>query len=161
VGSRRTSARVVPGAISLRSSSHFALIVLEQQKASGVTSRSRQTFDEACADRIGRVREYDRHRAGRLKHYLQSTTKGQNDVWGQRDQFCCIFAIALESAFGKAIINLHIVAISPAQLLQSLLEGRETQLVVLIVHSREHSDLPHPLALLRPCRKRPRRRRAA
>src|SRR5262249_9548429 len=93
----------------------------------------------------------------------QRSAGGQNYVWRQRDQFRCMFAKVLEIAGRKAIINSHIVAVGPAQLLQSLLECREAYLVVLIVpiHAREHADAPHALALLRACRQRPCRRRAA
>src|SRR5262245_42692953 len=92
----------------------------------------------------------------------QRSARGQNDVWRQRDQFRCIFAIVFGIGCGKAIINPHIVAVGPAQLLQSLLECREAYLVVLIVRgqTREHRDPPHPLPLLRACRNRPRRRAA-
>ena len=81
----------------------------------------------------------------------QRSARGQNDVWRQRDQFRCIFAIVFEIACGKAIIKPHIAAVGPAQLLQSLLECREAYLVVLIVRGpgREHANPPHPLGLLR------------
>jgi hypothetical protein len=60
------------------------------------------------------------------------------------------------------MINPHIVAVGPAQLLQPLLECREAYLVVLIVHGqgREHADAPHPLALLCARREWPRSRAA-
>src|SRR5215831_2872449 len=92
----------------------------------------------------------------------QRSARGQNDVRPQRDQFRSIFAIVFEIGCGKAMINPHIVAVGPAQLLQPLLECREAYLVVLIVHgrTREHADAPHPLGLLRACRERPRRRAA-
>ncbi len=55
LGSRRTAARVTPGAISLSSSSHFPLMLYSNcNEAGGVAARSRQTFDEAGADRIDR-----------------------------------------------------------------------------------------------------------
>src|SRR5215510_13771677 len=93
----------------------------------------------------------------------QRSARGQNDVWRQGDQFRCIFAIVLGIGCGKAIINPHIVAVGPAQLLQSLLECREAYLDVLIVRgqAREHPDPPHPLPLLRARHDRPSRRRTA
>src|SRR5262245_1329865 len=93
----------------------------------------------------------------------QRLAGGQNDVWRQRDQFLSIFVIVFEIGRGKAMINPHIVAVGPAQLLQPLLECREAYLLVLIVHSRgrEHADASHPLGLLRLRRERPRCRRAA
>src|SRR5262245_10230739 len=93
----------------------------------------------------------------------QRSARGQNDVWRQGDQFRSIFAIVLGIGCGKAIINPHIVAVGPAQLLQSLLECREAYLDVLIVRgqARKHPDPPHPLPLLRARGKRPRGRRHA
>src|SRR5262245_16665099 len=89
----------------------------------------------------------------------QRLAGGQNDVWRQRDQFRGIFAIVFGIGYGKAIINPHIVALGPAQLLQPLLECREAYLVLLIVHGRgrEHTDAPHRGRLLRARRERPRR----
>ncbi len=53
--------------------------------------------------------------------------------------------------------------IGPAQLLQPLQERRDAGLTFRIVRGagHEHADAPHPLALLRARRERPRRRRAA
>src|SRR5262245_25485816 len=69
-------------------------------------------------------------------------------------------------AFGvvatPSIVNLHVVADSPAQLLQPLMESCEARLSFSIIGDgiHEHADPAH-LRLLRPCRERPRRRRAA
>src|SRR5262249_33612708 len=56
-------------------------------------------------------------------------------------------------------IDLHISADGPAKRLQPLQEGSEPCLVVRIVRrcGEEHADAPHPLALLRARRERPRR----
>ena len=62
-----TAARVTPGAISLSNSSHFPLMPYSNSsETGGVAARPRQALDEAGADRIGDVREHDRHGAGRL-----------------------------------------------------------------------------------------------
>src|SRR5262245_3847639 len=83
-----------------------------------------------------------------------------NDGCRPPDQSRDIFPIVFGFACNKAIINPHILAVGPAQLLQSLLECREAYLVVLIVgHAREHADAPHPLGLLRARRHRPHRHR--
>ena len=67
-GSRRTAARVTPGASSLSSSSHFALkLVFEQQETGGIAARPRQTIDEAGPDRIDDGQKHNRHRACRLQ----------------------------------------------------------------------------------------------
>src|SRR5262245_39206905 len=57
-------------------------------------------------------------------------------------------------------IDLHISADGPAKRLQPLQEGSEPCLVMRIVRrcGEEHADAPHPLALLRPRRERPRDR---
>src|SRR5215475_3649565 len=60
-------------------------------------------------------------------------------------------------------IDLHISADGPAKRLQPLQEGSEPCLVMRIVRrcGEEHADAPHPLALLRARRERPRCSRAA
>jgi hypothetical protein len=89
-------------------------------------------------------------------------TGGQDDVRGERDQFCGVFARVVGIAPGPTDVDLHIAADAPAQFLQPLQERREAGLPVRIVRglSREHADPPHPLALLRPRRDRPRSRPA-
>jgi hypothetical protein len=54
----------------------------------------------------------------------------------------------------------HVAAICPAQLRKPLREPGEPSvcLGIIIAHRHEHADTPHPLALLRPRRKRPRYR---
>src|SRR5262245_7075143 len=66
-------------------------------------------------------------------------------------------------ARAPAVIDPHIAAVGPAQLLQPLQKRRDAGLSFRIVRSQVHEypDAAHPLRLLRPCRKRPRRRRAA
>ena len=55
-GIPKTAARVTPGAICFRISSHFpAQAVFELHEAGGVAARPRQAVDEAGADRIGDV----------------------------------------------------------------------------------------------------------
>src|SRR5262249_39202367 len=69
-------------------------------------------------------------------------------------------------AFGvvatPSIVDPHVVADSPARLLQPLMESCEARLSFSIVGDgiHEHADPSHPLRLLRPCRERPCRRRA-
>src|SRR5262249_23108420 len=66
-GSRMTAARVIPGAISLSSSSHLPVkAVLVRNEPSRVTARPRQTVDEACADGIADQHKHDWHGGGRL-----------------------------------------------------------------------------------------------
>src|SRR5262245_46990620 len=66
-GSRRTAARVTPGAICLRSSSHFpAKLYSNVMKPVALPPGRGRLSDEAGADRIDDSREHDRHGAGRL-----------------------------------------------------------------------------------------------
>src|SRR5262249_39754846 len=62
-----------------------------------------------------------------------------------------------------ANVDPHIATLAPTQLLQRLQERRDLRLTFRIGggHVHEHADAPHPLALLRACRERPRRRCAA
>ena len=164
-GSRMTAARVMRGAISLSSSSHFPLItVFEQRKTGGVATGPRQALDEARADRIGDMHEHDRHGAGRLQQRPQrGAASGQDDVRCERDQFRRVSANAISIARAPAVFDPHVAADAPAQLLQPLRERGDADGSFRIVgsHAHQHADAPHPLALLRPRRERPRRRRAA
>src|SRR5262249_29208810 len=60
------------------------------------------------------------------------------------------------------IVDPHVAARSPPCFLQPLCERGNTSVPFRIVSSQidEHADAPHPLGLLRPRRKRPRRRTA-
>ena len=67
-------------------------------------------------------------------------------------------------ARAPASIDAHVAAVGPAQLLQPLQERRDAGLRIADRPRREldeHADAPHPLALLRARRERPRRRRTA
>ena len=163
--SRRTATRVTPGAICLSSSSHFALMPYSNSmKAGGVAARPRQAIDEAGADRIGDVHEHDRHGAGRLQQRGHARrASGQDDVRRERDQFRRVFAnavgiVAAPSGRRSARCGRRSspIAASPCRNAASGpgLPHRPRP-------GHEHADAPHPLALLRARRERPRRRRAA
>src|SRR5262245_61124081 len=74
-----------------------------------------------------------------------------------------MFAKALGIAGAKAILNPHVEAVGPAQLLQSLQERSDAGHGFRIVRScaHEHRDATHSLARLCARRDRPRSRRAA
>src|SRR5262249_50109695 len=164
-GSRMTAARVMPGAISLSSPSHFPLMLYSYKAKTGdIAARPSQTIDEAAADRINHRHEYDRHCVGRLLQCCDARTAGrQDDIRRQRDQFRREFANAIGIARAPAVIDLHIPADGPARLLQPLMESREACLTFRIIGGEihQHADAPHPLRLLRARRERPCRRRAA
>jgi hypothetical protein len=71
-----------------------------------------------------------------------------------------VFAGTFGITRAPSVVDLHINADDPAQLLQALLECRYACRRVLIVpgYGAEHPDAPHPLGLLRARRARPRRR---
>ena len=73
------------------------------------------------------------------------------------------FAVVLGIACDQPIIDPHIVAVGPTQLLQPLQECRDAYIAILIVpgQARKHADAPHAIGLLRTRRHRPRCRRAA
>src|SRR6516162_550714 len=84
-------------------------------------------------------------------------------MWRKGNQFYCAFAHALgiKIAGAPAVVDLHIAAFDPAQLPQALHKGLDAKPVLRIFDAHQHADPPHPLGLLRACRERPRRRRAA
>src|SRR5262249_52358575 len=64
---------------------------------------------------------------------------------------------------GEPVIELDIVALGPAEFMEPLPESRKVALPDFIVlgKAHDHADAPHPLALPRASRERPRSRRAA
>ena len=65
-------------------------------------------------------------------------------------------------AQGPTVVDPHIAAVGPAQLLQPLQKGSEASAPYRIIrgHVREHADAAHSLRLLRARRERPRCRAA-
>src|SRR5215831_11678018 len=164
--SRMTATRVTPGAICLSSLQPFAgqtVFVIEE--TGDIAARSCQALDEACADRICDIHQHDRHAAGRpLQLSCGRGATRQDNVRRERDQFRRESADAVGIARTPAVLDPHVAAVDPAQLVQSLLERGEACPDVRIVRVRsrpnEHPDAPHSLALLRARRERPRRRAA-
>jgi len=105
------------------------------------------------SERCARLEErHDRH-AGR----------GQHDVRLKRYQLHRIGAETFGIAIAPSEIDLQISADRPTQLLQAPNKGRSATVHLGVVGTgiREHADAPHPFALLRARRERPRRRGAA
>src|SRR5262249_30893547 len=89
---------------------------------------------------------------------------GQDHVRRERNQFRRIFAQPIEIAQAPPILDAHVSAVGPASFLQALYEGITAGQPFRIVRSQdahEYTYAPRSLALLRPRRQRPRRRRAA
>src|SRR5262249_16974877 len=123
----------------------------------------RQAWHEATAHWIADLREHDRYGLRCLfQRHQASRGAGDDDVRLQANQFDCGSAQALGLAVAPANIEPSI-AVVPAELLKSLLEGRKITLSqrVTFSHCHQHADAPHLAGLLRPRRERPCRCRAA
>src|SRR6516165_180681 len=159
VGSRMTAARVTRGAISLSSSNHFPLMPysIEVKPVALPPGRPRlatkppPTGSVTFTNTIGTVRDTCCNGQGH-------SASGQDDIRRQRDQFRREFANVIGIACAPTVVDLHIPADGPAQLLQSLMESREARLTFRIIGGEihEHADAPYPLGLLRARRERPR-----
>src|ERR1700738_3343185 len=117
--------RVTRGAISLSSSQQFpAHAEFESGKTSGVAAWPRQTCHEAAADRVDGSNEHDRHAATCLLQYPDNRPgRGHNHIRRERDQFCRVFAKAIEITRAPAIVDPHVAADGPTVFLQPLCEG--------------------------------------
>jgi hypothetical protein len=84
----------------------------------------------------------------------------QDDVRRECGQLLRVPADIIGFGARPTRVDLHVAADDPARLRKPLLECADEGLKFYIVrHSRQkHADLPHSLALLRPCHHRPRRR---
>jgi len=82
---------------------------------------------------------------------------GQDDVRTECDQLRRVSTSTLGIAGAPALVDPHVAAVGPAQLLQALQERCQTYLSFRTVcgHAHEHADAPHALALLRARGKRP------
>src|SRR6516164_879096 len=137
--------------------------VLELHEAGGVAARAGQTVDQAGTDRIGDAHEHDRQGARsplQRRHALGAT--GQHDIRGERDQFRRVLALVFDIVLAPARVDPRVATLAPAQLLQDLLERRDTYLTLWIVsrHVHEHANAPPALRLLRTHRERPHRHAA-
>jgi hypothetical protein len=82
------------------------------------------------------VREHDWHGAARpLQGRHSRARRGQNNIWGKRDQLRREFAIEVCIASSPADIDPHIFAFGPAKFLQALPEGRNASLLQDHPHS--------------------------
>src|SRR5262249_15758221 len=118
----------------------------------------------AGTDRINNLHENDRYGTGDMLQGRYADAGGsQNNVRRKRDQFRRILGHGVCTRATPTIVDPHVAARSPPCFLQPLCERGNTSVPFRIVSSQidEHTDAPHPLGLLRPCRERPRGRRAA
>jgi hypothetical protein len=106
----------------LSSSGPFrAQTVFELHKAGGVPARPRQAIDETRTDWIGDHREYNRHGAGHLQQRTDGhAPSGENNIRRKRRQFRRVFANEVGISRAPSVIDPHVAAIGPAQLLHAL-----------------------------------------
>src|SRR5262249_5025433 len=141
-----------------------AQTVFEQQKAGGVAAWPGQAINEAAADRIDSSREHDWHGAACLLQCAHGCSgRGQDHVGHERNQFRRVSANVVGIVRAPTIVDPHVAADGPAQFPEPLQERRIAGLCFRLVRSDggKHADPPHPLALLRARRERPRYCRAA
>src|SRR5262249_18761350 len=103
-------------------------------------------------------REYNGHGASLPKERSRGrAATGEDDVGRKRDQFRCVSSYFGGIARRPPRVNVHVGALGPTQLLQSLKERRMAGLGRRIVVGRAHANAPHPLgrpSFQGPCRSR-------
>jgi hypothetical protein len=132
-------------------------------EAGDIPTGPRQARDEAPANRIANNRKHDRDRSGfRSERRQCRRVTGEKDVGSQSDKLGSQFPHTLNIEIAPTIIDPDVASTDPPEFLKGLAERRDTQLPLPIAfsHLHQHADPPHSLRLLRPCRKRPRRRAA-
>jgi hypothetical protein len=92
---------------------------LLDRQSSDVATRSRQTDDQAAADRIDRNRKDDGDRRCRLFYCGDSGSIRNNDINIQADKLGCDLSVALGSSLRPAIIDRDGAALGPAEFTQS------------------------------------------
>src|SRR6516164_967743 len=91
-----------------------AQIVFEHHEARRVAARLRQALDIAVTDRIGNVREYDRHGTGCLQQRSDAAAGSEDYVGRKRDQFSRMSTYLGGIACGPTGVNVHVAALCPA-----------------------------------------------
>ena len=155
----------MPGAISFSNSTHFALnpysremnpVALPPGRAR-LSTKPAPTGSARAVNTIGTVRVAcsNAATAGLPLERMTSDASATNSAAYSRT------SSALPR--GPAGIDLRVAADAPTQFLQPLQERCDAGLSLRIVRglAHEHADAPHPLALLRTRRERPRGRRTA
>ena len=101
---------------------------LELHESGHVAARSRQTRDQAAADRIGDLDENNRHSAGYfLQGFHAAAANGDDHVRRKRHQFRGVFPVLACIAGAPTILDADVDIMGPAQLLQPLLECRDLE----------------------------------
>src|SRR5215469_14994141 len=136
LGSRSTAARVTVGAISLSSSSHFALKPYSN-----------------CINPVALPPGFDRlltmpepTGSGTITKTIGTgrTADGQNDVGCERGQFCSLSPQDVGIALAQAIVDPDVATLTPAQLLQPLHEGGDARFGLRVVRAYEQQETDAP-----------------
>jgi len=99
--------------------------VFERRKSGDVAAWAREAVNKSSADRIRHQHENDRHGASCLLQRPSGLlASGQDYVRRERDQFGRILPKTRHIAQGEAVVDPHIAALDPAQLLQSPQDDR-------------------------------------
>src|SRR6516165_8992391 len=135
-------------------------------EAGDVPARAVKPRDDAAGDGITHVHKDDRDRPRLpLDGNGRRGPARHDDVGFQADQLVCERWYPIDVSAGPTKVHPRAAAIGPTQARNSLSErGTATlrlRIRIVFIGGPEHADAPHPLALLRPRRKRPRRCRAA
>src|SRR5262245_34407748 len=162
--SRRTEARVTPGAICLSSSSHFPLIpysklinpVALPPGRARFSMKPPPTGSATCTNTIGTSRVA-------CSNGAKVEVPGARRTSGRSASNSAAYLRDSGVARAPAKVDRHVASDGPAQLLQALQKNSVTSLGLRIVREQvhEHTDAPHPAGLLRPRRQWPGGSRAA
>src|SRR5262249_36430919 len=115
--------------------------------------------NEAAANRVADLCEYNRDGSGRLRQLRQGRSgTGDDHVRFRSHQLSRIGPRAIDVGAGPVHLDADIVAIGPAEPLESIPERRdpELQFGISLRTGDQETDPPYPLALLRARRERPR-----
>jgi hypothetical protein len=92
---------------------------------------------------------------GRSGDLLERPDRGdassQDYVWPEPNQLCRVFANFFGAACARAVLDLNIASINPAQLAQPVQKGGDAGLILGAGNRErhEHTNPPHALLLLR------------
>src|SRR5262245_13423878 len=130
------------------------------RQAGDVAARSRQTLDDACANRISRSREHDRdHRCRLLGRERRESVVRHDNIDLKPDELGGDLGKSLVASLGPAILDCEIAAVAPPQFPQSPNKGGSPFALCRCRTGAQQAN-DRWLALLRARRQRPRRRAA-
>src|SRR5262245_4098642 len=131
------------------------------RQAGDVAARSRQTLDDACANRISRSREHDRdHRCRLLGRERRESVVRHDNIDLKPDELGGDLGKSLVASLGPAILDCEIAAVAPPQFPQSPDKGG-SQFALCRCRTGAQQANDRWLALLRARRQRPRDSSAA